>query len=254
MIAHDPLPAVLYRFDVPRLSDGLADRIVRAAAAPAPATRPGTRHDRRGLWRRGRHALFGTVAFGMLSAAAVASGLLGRVGIEVPVLSAMLAPKEPAVPNAPVRVAVKARPPKVAPEPTQAVAPVPEVQAMPTLAERVRLRAERRERIRAFAKTHPRTAALVAARVRQELWRREAMRRDALGLPSADPLAEGFRPLTPEERWMLRAERRRDLRRAEARLDRRLAARAENMAAGGAAPNTAAREADLPAVAEPVAD
>lgn len=254
MIAHDPLPALLDRFDVPRLSDGLADRIVRAAGSPTFDTRAPVHRDRRGLWRRGRHALIGSAVFGMLSAAAVASGLLGRVGIEVPVLSAMLAPKEPAVPNAPVRVAVRAKPPKVAPEPTQVVAPVPEVQAMPTLAERARLRTERRERARAFAEAHPRIAALVATRVRQELWRREAMRRDALGLPSADPLAEGFRPLTPEERWMLRAERRRDLRRAEARLDRRLAARAENMAAGGAAPNTAAREADLPAVAEPVAD
>ena len=253
MIAHDPLPAVLYRFDVPRLSVGLADRIVRAAAAPAPATRPGTRHDRRGLWRRGRHALFGTVAFGMLSAAAVASGLLERVGVEIPVLSAMLAPSERAAPKPPVRVAVRSTPAEVAPAQPPVVAPVPESRPVPTRVEHQRLRAERRERIHAFAEAHPRTAALVAARVRQELWRREVMRRDTLGLPPADPLAPGFRPLTPEERWMLRAERRRDLRRAEAMLDRRLAARAEIMAAGGAASNTA-READLPAVAEPVPD
>ena len=227
MTERDPLATALDRFDVPRMSEGLAERIVRAVGSPAFAGQAAVRRDRRGFWRRGRHALVGTVAFGMLSAAAVASGLLGRVGVEIPVLSAMLAPKERAAPKPPVRVAVRPKPPKVAPEPPPVVAPVPEVQSMPTLAERVRLRTERRERARAFAEAHPRAAALVAVRVRQELWRREIMRRDALGLPPADPRDPGFRVLTPEERWVLRADRRRDLRRASAMIDRRLAARLE---------------------------
>ena len=252
MIAHDPLRAMLVRFDVPPLSEGLSERIVRAAASSLPAVRSG--RDRRGVWRRGRHALFGTIAFGMLSAAAVASGLLERVGVDIPVLSAMLAPRDRVAPNPPIRVTVRPAPAKVAPVRPPNLALAQSAQPMPPPVGLTLLRAERRERIRAYAEANPRAAALVARRVRQELRRRAMMRRDALGLPPADPLAPDFRPLTFEERVLLRLERRRDRWRAEAMIDRRLAARADRMAVDGAAPDTPARVTNLPATPEPVAD
>ncbi len=88
----------LDRFDVPPLSAQFADRVVAAAMASGAAVPPlgarvPPRRDRRGLWRRAGQAAIGVAAFGMMSAAAVASGLLGAVGIEVPVLTAMLAPE-----------------------------------------------------------------------------------------------------------------------------------------------------------------
>jgi hypothetical protein len=76
-------------YAAPPPREGFADRIV--AGATAPTGRP-TRRDRRGGWRIARRVAIGTLAAGMVSAAAVASGLLGAAGIRVPVLTAMLAP------------------------------------------------------------------------------------------------------------------------------------------------------------------
>jgi hypothetical protein len=85
------LRAALDAFTVTEPRGDFADRIM---AATTPVVRPATR-DRRGSWKLARRAIIGTVAAGMVSAAAVASGLLGAAGIRVPVLTAMLAP-EPA--------------------------------------------------------------------------------------------------------------------------------------------------------------
>jgi hypothetical protein len=84
------LGKMLDAYTVPPPRAGFADRI--AAGATAPAGRP-ARRDRRGAWRIARRAMIGTLAAGMVSAAAVASGLLGAAGIRVPVLTAMLAPE-----------------------------------------------------------------------------------------------------------------------------------------------------------------
>lgn len=224
MTARDPLNSALDRFDVPPMSAGLADRIMAAATVPASAqARPAPR-DRRGMWRRGRQVAIGAIAFTTLSAAAVASGLLGKVGIEVPVLTAMLAPRaEPVHKSKPVVGAKLARKtPVAAPVPPPVV---PTITPPITVAERQALRAARRERIATFVEEHPRAAAVIAQRVGQRLRQREAVRREVLGLPPANPAAPDFRPLTPDERFLLRQERRRDFRRFEAILDRRLARR-----------------------------
>lgn len=234
MNARDPLKEALDRFDVPPMSVGLADRIAVAAAAPNPVqNHPAPRRDRRGMWRRGRQVAIGAIAFTTLSAAAVASGLLGKVGIEVPVLTAMLAPRiEPihkSKPVVPAKLAHKAAAVTPAPPPVvQTVVPLPAV------IERQALRAERRERIARFVEEHPRAAAVIAQRVGQRLRQREAMRREVLGLPPANPNAPDFRPLTPDERFLLRQERRRDFRRFEAILDRRIARRQAVQAAASA--------------------
>lgn len=226
MTAHDSLNEALDRFGVPARSGGLADRIVAAAVPPAPAARPTAGRDRRGMWRRGRQAVIGVAAFGMLSAAAVASGLLGRVGIEVPVLTAMLAPRVVAPvhtskPVVPVKLAHKTHVTEPAPPPIlPTIAPPP-----PAFVARQEIRAERRARIAEFVQEHPRAAAVIAQRVGQRLRQRETMRREMLGLPPANPAAPDFRPLTPDERFVLRQERRRDFRRMEVMMDRRIARR-----------------------------
>ncbi len=252
MTARDPLKEALDRFDVPAMSDGLADRIM-AAAMPVPPPRPTPRRDRRGMWRRGRQIAIGAAAFTMLSAAAIASGLLGKVGIHVPVLTAMLAPRVEPVhkpkPATPIRLAHKA--PAVVPPPPI----VPTVAPPPAFVARQVLRAERRERIAKFVEEHPRAAAVIAQRVGQRLRQREIVRREMMGLPPANPAAPGFRPLTPEERFFLRQERRRDFRRMEVIIDRRLARReAWRAARDGTAAPTAMAPAEPVATANATAD
>lgn len=229
MNAIDPLNVALDRFVVPPASVGLADRIVAATMPDGQPSR--RRRDRRGMWRRGRQVLLGSVALGMVSAAAVASGLLGRVGIEVPVLTAMLAPKPVAVvaSKPKPRAVVKPVTPTVATPPAVVEAPAV-VATVPTREQRISRRVERRERIVAFAQAHPQAAAMIAQRVRQQLRIREEERRALLGFPPSDRAAPDWRPLTPEERFLLRQERRRDIRRVEAMLERRIEARAARQA------------------------
>ncbi len=151
------LAAVLDHFDVPPLSADFADRAMRRVREPAPPPLTPPRRDRRDLWRRGRQIVIGTVAFGMMSAAAVASGLLGAAGIEVPVLTAMLAPRPVVVAKPvrqpPVRLAV----PVVAPPvPVAPVAlPVPEDWRAVIKGKRAALRAQRRADREAFIDRHP---------------------------------------------------------------------------------------------------
>lgn len=92
------LHAALDSFMVPPPRADLTDRIMAAAGHPAPCEP--RRPDRRGRWRMTRRVLIGSVTAGMISAAAVASGLLGAAGIRVPVLTAMLAPEPKAEPIA----------------------------------------------------------------------------------------------------------------------------------------------------------
>lgn len=84
------LARALDGFSVPPPRAGLADRIAASVQAPLAAA---PRRDRRGAWRMARRVVIGSVAAMAISAGAVASGLLGAAGIDVPVLTAMLAPK-----------------------------------------------------------------------------------------------------------------------------------------------------------------
>lgn len=235
----DALKTALDRFDVPPLSAGLADRIAAAATAAlvaSSATGPvaAQRRDRRGGWRRGRQVLLGSLAAGLLSAGAVASGLLNRVGIEVPVLTAMLAPK-----SAPAAKPVRPKPKPAVARPAKAVPPsaisAPVVEPMianPTLspAERFALREERRVRRQAFAAAHPVAAAVIHERVRQELQRRAYARRQALLTPGIDPALPGNQSLDAADRLVLARAARRDRLAAERMIDRRIQAREARMA------------------------
>ena len=229
----DALNTALNRFDVPPISAGLADRVMTAAATPTAVPFAAPRRDRRGMWRRGRQVLLGTMAVGLLSAAAVASGLLGRVGIEVPVLTAMLAP-EPKPVVKPVRVAPKpavARAAAATTPPVVAQTVPPVVVAQPlSPAERMALRAERRERRQAFAAEHPVAAAAIHERVREELARRAIARRQALMTPGIDPSLPGAGALDPADRIMLARAARRDRLIAEKMIDRRIQAREARLA------------------------
>lgn len=217
------LSLALDRFSVPAPRDGFAERIM---GVTAPVSRPVTR-DRRGGWKLVRRVVIGTVAAGMVSAAAVASGLLGAAGIRVPVLTAMLAP-EPA----PKPVLKKAKPvtrvaavPKPAVVATQAKDPglidpgsiAPPVVMRPRLVEAMARRAERRAERRAFIRQNPELVPVI----------REAMQREK-AFVQANPEVRDLRRLPPTERRAYLADRP-ELRAAlQARQAERRAFRAAN--------------------------
>jgi len=217
----------LDRFDVPPLSTGLADRIVAATMTSISAPLGAPRRDRRGMWRRGRQVLLGTLAVGLLSAGAVASGFLGRVGIEVPVLTAMLAPKPKPVTK---RLHVAPRPPETRtatvvlpaliaePTPVGADRPLPPV-------ERVAMRKERRERRSEFAAKHPVAAAMIGARVHERLQRRALLRRQTLMTPGIDNALAGMPSTDFADRAALARAARHDRAVSERMIDRRILAR-----------------------------
>ncbi|MFZ4745580.1 MAG: hypothetical protein ACOYLK_01635 [Sphingomonas sp.] len=248
----DALTLALDRFDVPPPSAGLADRIIAAATVPTRAPFAPPRRDRRGMWRHGRQVLLGTMAVGLLSAGAVASGLLGKVGIEVPVLTAMLAPEPKPVAKT-VHVAIRhvpVRAPVVAP-PAVLVDSAPAVLLPRPLlpGERMALREARRERRQAFAAEHPVAAAVIRERVRQQLQRRALARRQALMTPGIDPSIGGTGPL---DRMALARAARRDRLMAEKIVDQRIQAREAKLADPQGAGIPAPTEA-LPDSAEPPA-
>jgi uncharacterized membrane protein YeaQ/YmgE (transglycosylase-associated protein family) len=199
----DALALALDRFDVPPSSAGLADRIMAVATVPTQSSCAVPRRDRRGMWRRGRQVLLGTLAVGLLSAGAVASGMLGKVGIEVPVLTAMLAPKSKPVAKA-VHVVPEAPPIRAVIEPSAAIV----VDSTPAVllprpllpGERLALREARRERRLAFAAEHPVAAAAIRQRVREQLQQRALARRQALMMPGIDPSIPGTGSLDPLDR------------------------------------------------------
>jgi hypothetical protein len=182
------------------------------------------------MWRRGRQVLLGTMAIGLLSAGAVASGLLGKVGIEVPVLTAMLAPKPKPVAKT-VHVVPKPPPVRAVIEPPAAIVVDPAPQGLlgrPLLpGERMALREERRERRQAFAAEHPVAAAEIRERVRERLQRRALARRQALMTPGIDSSIPGALPL---DRMALARAARRDRLMAEKIVDQRIQAREAKLA------------------------
>jgi hypothetical protein len=163
------LSAALDRFTVPPIANGFADRVMSAIHKTAPAAR-----DRRGAWTFARRAIIGTVAAGMVSAAAVASGLLGAAGIRVPVLTAMLAPEPKPSPVAKahkraVRSAAVVKPPPVRRtiEPPEQVAPADASILSPGNDPRTARRMARIER-RAWLREHPELRPVIRQAIRAE--------------------------------------------------------------------------------------
>ena len=182
MTATDSLAVALDRFDAPPLSPGLGDRI---AAAATGVLVPPRRRDRRGSWRRVRQVGLTAVAAAMLSAAAVASGLLDSSGVHVPVLTAMLLPtahdvqprreKKPVVAfHRPAQTGSTSHALKASPD-----APIDPVVAWDSKLStrqlmRRELAAERRDARVAFIQAHPRAAMMIARNVERRLRQREA--------------------------------------------------------------------------------
>jgi hypothetical protein len=197
------LSAALDRFGVPAPPEGFADRIM---GVTAPVSRPAQR-DRRGGWKLARRVVIGTLAAGMVSAAAVASGLLGAAGIRVPVLTAMLAPKPDPAPIArvkakpTVRTAMVPKPPVTM---TQSVDPglidpgsiAPPVVMRPQLGAGMARRVERRAERRAFIRQNPELVPVI----------KEAMSREN-AFVQANPDVRELRRLPPTERRAFLAER-----------------------------------------------
>lgn len=196
----DPLAVALDRFDVPPMRADVVDRVLTIAKA-STARRRRTPRDR---WRLIRRGVIGTATIALVSAAAVASGLLSRVGVEVPVLSAMLAPA-PVFAVPPTRRTAVAK--RVHRMRLVAAAPAEVAPARIGPIERTARRSERRQQRRAFAADHPIAAARIADRIEARLAERAALRRERALVTGGDPLVVEH-----------------DLRRA-ARLDRWRAAR-----------------------------
>ena len=167
--------AALDRFDAPGLSNGFVDRVMAVAA---PASRPAAR-DRRGAWKLARRVVVGTLAAGMVSAAAVASGLLGAAGIKVPVLTAMLAPAPVQTPvvkthKPVVRMAMLVKPhaaPEIKRDNPGLVDPgniAPPVMMRPSLGGMMARRTERRMARRAMLAANPQLRPVIRQAMRDE--------------------------------------------------------------------------------------
>jgi len=203
------LAAALDRFEAPSPREGLAGRIV--AAAMTPQARLPVPRDRRGGWQLARRVMIGTMAAGALSAAAVASGLLGAAGIRVPVLTAMLAP-EPAPKSKPV--IVRKPPVRTAEKPVTHIAE-PEVAPLadpgsiaPRIDPGARLAAqvERRVERRAFIAANPELVpALKQAVSREVQFARDNPEVRALRRIPPGPERRAFLAERPELQAALRA-------------------------------------------------
>jgi hypothetical protein len=165
------LRADLDGFTAPAPRGDFTDRIM--AAVTQPGSRSPSSRDRRGGWRLARRVIIGTVAAGMVSAAAVASGLLGAAGIRVPVLTAMLAPEPAAkpktVPKPVQKQALVKKPPVVVTQPENPgpADPGPLIgqgQAGTRTAKAIERRAERR----AFVQAHPELKPVIRQAMQQQ--------------------------------------------------------------------------------------
>lgn len=106
----DPLDtktaAALDRYTVPAMSSGFADDILaKALARTANSHSSAPFRDRRGGWKRVRAVAIGVGVFGLMSAAAAATGVFGDVAKDVPVIGTLIARIAPAKPK-PVLIAV----------------------------------------------------------------------------------------------------------------------------------------------------
>ncbi len=203
----DPATArALDAFTVPALPADFADRLVaRATATPAlPALLPlaAPRRAGRSLWRRGGLILSGVAAFGLISAAAAATGVFGdRVRQTIrsaPVVGTIIASVAPETGKA----AHMVKPAKAAATKQAVVAPAPPA-TEPVLAP-MPVRDIQRE--------------IIAERIANRIERRTE-RREALGLPPRPirpvAVAPRLRALPPEQRAAI-VERVREIRASRA--------------------------------------
>jgi hypothetical protein len=232
------LRAVLDAFDAPPLRAGFSDRVMVSATAPASRTVP---RDRRGGWRLARRVVIGTVAAGMVSAAAVASGLLGVAGIRVPVLTAMLAPElkpKPTVvakPKPAPRVVAAPKPMVIETKPADpglvdpgSIAPTNGIR--PGIAAAMARRSERRmEERRQFIRANPELVPIIrqAAKAEKDFVRANPDVRELRRLPHGERKA--FLETRPDLKAALQARRaeRRAFRQANPQAYAVIRARAE---------------------------
>lgn len=217
---NDPaLAAALDRFAPPPMRAGFADRVTEAALARAPSTpQPPLRRSGRGRWTRTRMTLVGVATFGLVSAAAAASGVFGPITRETPVIGRIIASVAPSViakpKPKPVQLAkAKPRPAEGAksvaamPKPAlpSAEPPLTDVQEARAqrIADRLEQRAERRKERGLPPRPIPRWKIKQALKDippeerRATIKRARELRREAKGLP----------PVTDEQRLSKRAER-----------------------------------------------
>jgi hypothetical protein len=156
------LCAALDHYTVPPLAKDFADRLVAKALSPPTIAVP-VRRDTRGGWRRGRTLMLAIGGFGLVSAAAAATGVFGDVAKDVPVIGRLIASVAPAKPKpvdvAPPPAKAKHAPPAPAqlkpalPAPPPLIADAPAIEVPPPIIERGvvnRARIERRiERLQA---------------------------------------------------------------------------------------------------------
>jgi hypothetical protein len=190
---NDRLDQLLDELEPPPLSAGFGDAVMaRIAAADAPALPPLPRRGGRSGWSWGRRTLAGAAAFGLVSAAAATTGILGHQVRDLPVIGRVIASIAPAAKPKPK--------PSYATEAAAVVsgAPAPEAEtpqfALPPPPIAMH---ERRDAI--------------AARfpiMRERIERRVEARREALALPPRDSERPRF-PLV-RERIDQRIEARRD--------------------------------------------
>ena len=100
--------AALDRYTVPEMSADFADQMVaKALSTPAAAPASPARRDRRGGWTRVRNVAIGVGAFGLMSAAAAATGAFGDIAKDVPVIGTLIARIAPARPKPAIIAAPK---------------------------------------------------------------------------------------------------------------------------------------------------
>ena len=203
MTGLDPaMAAALDSLSPPAMSADFAERVM-AVAMTKPALLPNAapRRTRRSRWARGRNMVFGLAGFSLLSAAAAASGLLGKSVQSLPVI-AQIAERITAAPEPrpkPRPVPRKTEPVSVPEQPVASEAE-PAITALPVERDEVR-----RELI----------ARRIAQRIDERMAERGAMRDGQGRLPIPPQMRERLRQLSPEERRAL-LERVREIRREQA--------------------------------------
>ena len=189
MTGVDPaMAAALDRLTPPPISLGFADRVMALTEARSPlppVTAPRT--TRRSRWVRGRNIVLGVAGFGLLSATAAASGLLGKSAQSLPVIAQIadrIAPQPK--PRHVVRKAEQPKPRVVVPAVAPLVSPIQVPEPQPVTREEVH-----RE--------------LIARRIAERLARRET---ENGGLPRGripPAVRERLRQMPPDERRALLA-------------------------------------------------
>ncbi len=182
--------AALDLYALPALSADFADRVIEKANTATALVKPPVR-DRRRRWSRLRTLSIGIGAFGVMSAAAAATGAFGDIARDVPVIGPLIESIAPAKPK-PVRLAARKPSPAAKPiEPATIAAAEPSV-AVPIATQNDEILREER---------HARREARLGARVEKM----QARRAEA-GLPTLSPERAVRRARIAERQARLRKE------------------------------------------------